>query len=62
MGRTCSTSRGNKEYLYDCEWVSDIKMYLDLGLWEYIPVTGNIKGIGIYKHMRVGILILAAPR
>jgi hypothetical protein len=25
-----------------CEWVSDIKMYLGLGLWEYILVTANI--------------------
>jgi hypothetical protein len=24
------------------EWVSDIKIYLGLGLWEYTPVTGNI--------------------
>lgn len=25
-----------------CEWVSDIKMYLGLGLWDYILVTANI--------------------
>ena len=37
-----------------CEWVSDIKMYLGLGLWEYIPVTDNIKALAytnIYEEV-----------
>jgi len=35
-----------------CEWVSDIKMYLGLGLWEYTVVTADIvRGIGTYKHV-----------
>lgn len=56
-GHVVQTGEVRNAYMIVCsrnryEWVSDIKMYLGLGLWEYTLVTANImRGIGTYKHI-----------